>query len=144
MTPTNIIGTWHLESWHNHHSDGTVDYPFGPDAIGVICYTDEGFVHVHIMANNRDNFEQNDPFKASIAEDSAAMKTHISYSGTYVCEADKIIHSVDISSCPNWVGTQQFRNAKMIGKTLELSVDGAQFQGNTVTAKLIWRRAVPI
>lgn len=77
------------------------------------------------MANNRDNFEQNDPFKASITEDSAAMKTHISYSGTYAYKADKIIHSVDISSCTNWVGTQQFRNAKMIGKSLELGVDGA-------------------
>lgn len=142
MTPTDIIGTWLLESWHNHYPDGTVDYPLGSDAIGSICYTNEGFVHVHIMANNRPNFEQNDPFKASKTEDSAAMKTHISYSGTYVCADAQIIHSVTIASCPNWVGTQQTRDARMIGKTLELSAKGAQFQGNTVTAKLIWRRGV--
>jgi hypothetical protein len=142
MQRSDFIATWQLESWHNHHSDGKVDHPFGADAIGTICYTDEGFVHVNIMANHRANFDQNDPFKASMAEDSAAMKTQISYSGTYDYEDGTIYHNVKIASCPNWTGSQQIRNARMIGDTLELSATGAQFQGNTVTAKLIWRRAV--
>ena len=50
-----LVGTYELISWENHHGAGQVTFPLGPDARGIISYAPDGFVFVHLMANNRPN-----------------------------------------------------------------------------------------
>lgn len=135
-----ILGTWNLVKWSNQLNDGTETYPFGEDAKGYIHYSEDGYLFVHIMMANRQNYSGTDPFKGTLDEDSAAIKSQISYAGTYEFIDGKIVHHVTVSSFPNWVGRDQVRDFKFIDEYLYLSAAGAQFQGQDVTATLIWKQ----
>lgn len=137
-----LIGTWTLTSWYNRTAAGDDIYPLGADATGYISYTADGFVFVHLTAADRTAFAQNDPLAATQAEDSAAMKSHITYAGTYSRDGSGVLHHVTQSSCPNWVGTVQRRVVQFMGDAnLILSAAGARFQGQDITAYVHWVRA---
>ena len=135
-----LIGTWELISWFNLTRDGQKLYPLGPDATGYISYTPDGFVFVQMAAANRAHYRLNDPFNGEMAEDSAAMKSHITYSGKFNIEKDIVSHHVTHASCPNWVGSVQRRTITFTEDGLRLSASGAVFQGHDVTAYVDWKR----
>jgi hypothetical protein len=142
MQPDNpLIGTWQLVSWHNKHADGNKTYTLGKDAVGYLSYSPDGFVFVHLMAANRDAYLENDPFGGTLAEDSAAMKSQITYTGVFDYSGQQVVHTVTCASCPNWVGTKQVRDVKFQGAELILSAAGAQLDRGIVTAELLWKRA---
>lgn len=136
-----LLGTWALIAWYNEEADGTRHYPLGQDATGYISYTADGFVFVQMSAAGRALYAVNDPFGGSPDEDSAAIKSQITYSGTYAVTGDQVVHHVTQASCPNWVGTEQLRSIEFIGDRLRLSAAGAVFQGRQVTAYVDWERA---
>lgn len=138
---SSIQGTWRLLSWYNELPDGTRIYPLGEDATGFISYSTDGFVFVQMMAADRMLYSENDPFGGSPEEDAAAIKSQISYSGSYVERNGQVIHTVEAATCPNWVGTEQVRNIRFNGPNLLLSAQGAKFQGQTVTAYVLWEKA---
>ena len=139
--PSKLLGTWSLLAWFNETEDGTRLYPLGEAATGYISYSQDGHVFVHLAADGRAPFAVNDPFGATEAEDSAAMKSHITYAGRYVDHGAYVVHHVTQSSCPNWVGTEQHRDIELNGDRLRLSAPGALFQGQRVTAYVDWERA---
>lgn len=135
-----LVGTWQMLDWYNLAPDGEKIYPLGPDATGYISYSSDGHVFVHMMAATRHLYALDDPFGGTLEEDSAAIKSQISYAGPYTYRGDEVVHHVTHSSCPNWVGTEQRRNVRLDGDCLELSAHGALFQGRTVTAFVTWKR----
>lgn len=139
---TSLVGTWSLLNWYNETQTGHRIYPLGNDATGYINYSPDGFVFVHMMAANRSLYAQNDPFGGTAKEDSAAIKSQITYAGTYELTGNQVIHHVTQSSCPNWIGTKQIRQVECMGENLRLSAAGATFQGETVTAYVDWERAM--
>ena len=138
-----LLGTWRMLEWYNLDASGQKHYPLGEDATGYISYSSDGFVFVHLMAANRQLYDQNDPFGGSLAEDSAALKSQITYAGPYSYKGDEVFHHVTHSSCPNWVGTDQIRKIAFDDDRLELSAGWAVFQGKSVSAHVIWERAAP-
>jgi hypothetical protein len=141
MKNDSIVGTYDLVSWENRHESGEITYPLGPDAIGVISYSPDGFVFVHIMANNRNKHSAGDLFGGKIYEIKDSATTHISYCGTYEIEKNEVIHHVSVSSFPNWVSSEQRRNWKFQNGNLLLSAQGLQVGNDKVEAYLIWKRA---
>ena len=135
-----LLGTWELVAWYNQTADGQKHYPLGQDATGYISYSGDGFVFVQIAAGNRAYYRVNDPFGGTETEDSAAMKSQISYSGTFEIRGDHVIHHVTHATCPNWIGTEQIRKVEFNGDDLRLSATGAVFQGKEVTAYVDWKR----
>ncbi len=140
---TELTGTWSLRSWYNETEDGQQIYPMGQDATGYISYSADGFVFVHISAPERAHYVLNDPYGGTAEEDSAAMKSQITYAGRYERQGDVVTHFVDHASFPNWVGTSQVRKLQFNGTYLRLSASGAVFQGKPITAYLEWERAAP-
>jgi len=136
-----LVGTWQMIDWYNLDENGQKHYPLGENATGFISYSEDGHVFVHLMAADRTPYEVNDPFGGSEAEDSAAIKSQITYAGPYTFKGDEVVHHVTHSSCPNWVGSDQIRKIKFEGDRLELSAAGATIQGKTVTAYVMWERA---
>jgi hypothetical protein len=56
-----------------------------------------------------------------------------------------VIHSVEVSLFPNWIGSDQVREIKWVpndqdGRDLELSAQRIASRGGTVTNRLLWRR----
>lgn len=136
-----LLGTWSLLSWYNETKDGRRIYPIGKNISGYISYAPDGFVFVHIMAADRQNYAVNDPLGGTLAEDSAAMKSQITYAGRYEDHGDHVVHQVTTASCPNWVGTKQVRQVRLSGNDLQLSAAGIILQQEEVTAYLDWKRA---
>jgi len=141
MNATPILGTWNLLGWYNDSECGQRHYPFTETATGYISYTSDGFVFVHLAAPERQAYMINDPFGGSLEEDSAAMKSQITYAGTYEFFGDRVAHNVQHASCPNWVGMTLERQAAFIDKRLLLTAPGTFLNGEEVTACLEWERA---
>lgn len=143
MNDDQLVGTYELVSWENRYDSGEITYPLGPDAKGVISYSADGFVFVHIMADHRGNHSSGDLFGGSDAEIRQSATTHISYCGRYEIRGDEVIHTVLVSSFPNWVPSEQRRNWKFEDGHLLLSAQGLAVGNETVGAYLIWKRVEP-
>ena len=141
MTENPLIGTWRLVRWLVVTESGEEVYPLGADASGFISYAQDGFVFVHIMAAKRAFYAEDDPLSGTAQEDSAAVKSYVSYAGPYEFQGDRVIHRVTQSSFPNWVGSDQVRKVRLEGDSLELSAEGAYFQGLIAATTSVWRRA---
>ena len=138
---TPLTGTWTLLDWVNTDADGQVTHPFGPHPTGLICYAPSGHFFVHIARADRPCTTAPDPFSGTPAEDSAAMKSLISYAGTFTDRGDHVLHHVTHASHQPWVGGDQRREVQMSGDRLTLSAEGIMLAGKPVTARLDWQRA---
>ena len=141
MKNDKLVGTYNLVSWENRHESGDITYPLGSDAKGVISYSPDGFMFVHIMANNRRRHAAVDLFGGNDLEIKESATTHISYCGTYEIIGNEVVHHVSISSFPNWVPSEQRRNWEFRDDQLLLSAQGLQVGNEKVGAYLIWKRA---
>ncbi len=140
MTANPLIGTWRLISWENRSIDGQISYPLGQDAVGYIMYTQDGYMCVAIMRPHRTPFAAGDLLGASLAEKAHAAQTYVSYCGQYEFRGDVVIHHVELSFFPNWVGVDQERLVELTGNRLTLSTRPLVLGGRQQTAHLIWER----
>ena len=140
MTANPLIGTWRLISWENRSVDGQISYPLGQDAVGYIMYNQDGYMCVAIMRPNRAPFAAGDLLSGSIQEKVHAAETYVSYCGRYEFQGDVVIHHVELSFFPNWVGVDQERLVELTGNQLILSTRPLLLGGRQQTAHLIWER----
>lgn len=138
-----LEGNWTLVSW-----DCTLDgvyhtHPFGEDAQGTIMYS-QGRMSAILMRSNRPHFEIPNLMRGSEMERLTAVDGYVSYSGSYRVEADRVIHSVELSLLPNWIGTELTRTiswtkndpAHLILSTLP----EATSSGKMIVNRLEWKR----
>ncbi len=139
MTLNPLIGTWSLVSWENRSIDGhKISYPLGRDAVGYIMYNQDGYMSVAIMGPTRAKFAAGDLLGGSVEEKAQAAETYVSYCGRYEFRGDTVIHHVELSSFPNWVGVDQERLVELEGNRLTLSTRPILLGGMNQTAHLIW------
>jgi hypothetical protein len=137
-----LVGTWRLRTWKNVGSDGSVVDPLGEHPVGYIFYNHDGYMSVEIMEANRAPYRDPDVFGGTPTERSEAISTYLSYSGPYevLADRDTVIHHIEVSSFPNWIGNAQVRFAKLEGGQLTLSTKPMTFQGVERKAELVWER----
>jgi hypothetical protein len=142
MHADDLVGTWRLRSWRNVAADGDVVEPLGADPVGYIFYNHDGYMSVEIMAADRAPYRDGDVFGGSPQERSDAITTYLSYSGPFEVLAgeDTVVHHIEVSSYPNWIGKPQVRFATLGGNTLVLSTKPMVFQGVERRAELVWER----
>jgi hypothetical protein len=137
-----LIGTWRLRSWKNLANDGSSVEPLGDQPVGFIFYNHDGYMSVEIMARDRAPYAVPDAFGGTPQERSDAISTYLSYSGPFevLSDEDTVIHHIEVSSFPNWIGKAQVRFAQLEGNVLVLSTKPMIFQGVERRAELVWRR----
>jgi len=140
MVSNPLIGTWKLISWENRSVDGQISYPFGRDAVGYIMYNQDGYMFVAISCPNREKFAAGDLLRGSIEEKAQAADTYVSYCGQYEFRGDTVVHHVDLSLFPNWVGVEQERLVELRGNRMTLSTHPILLGGVQGTTHLIWER----
>jgi hypothetical protein len=134
-----FIGTWKLVSYENRSGD-QVTYPLGKDAVGYIMYNHEGYMAVAIMHSKRQKFSSPDPMSIPAEEMVAAASAYISYCGKYEVTEDKVIHLIEVSLIPNWVGQKLERFYKFEEDKLMLTTPPMIFGGKQQIGSLIWKR----
>ncbi len=140
MVEPSVVGTWRLVSCELRTADGQVSYPFGEDALGYIMYTAEGRMGVILAAADRPQFASGDILGGRTEEVVAAAKSFTSYFGTYELRGDRVVHHIEVSFFPNWIGVDQERVFEFDGDRLLLSTPPTLIQGAQRTAHLIWER----
>ncbi len=77
-------------------------------------------------------------FSAGAQERARATDTYVSYCGRYEFRGDTVVHHVELSLFPNWVGVEQERLVEVKGDRLTLSTRPILLEGVQRTAHLIW------
>ena len=141
MESNPLIGTWRLVSWENRSvEDGQVSYPLGEDASGYLMYNQDGYMFVAIMSPHRLKFAGGDLLSGTPEEEAQAEETFLSYCGRYELREEAVIHHIELSLFPNWIGVDQERLVELKGNRLTLSTHPLLIKGKQQTAHLIWER----
>lgn len=138
-----FIGTWKIVSVEERRPNGEMVVPRnGSHPIGYIIYDPTGHVAVQIMQPERPRFASNDVEQATSAEAKAAFDGYGAYFGTYeINEAEGyVIHRVEGSVFPNYVGTDQKRFFELSGDQLILKPPPRQVGGEQHTTRVTWQR----
>lgn len=115
-------------------------YPLGKDAQGILVYGDDGYMFVAIMRAERAPFAADDLLGGSVEEKARAAETYVSYCGRYEVSGDRVVHNVELSLFPNWVGAEQERLVAIEGDRLTLRTRPMLLEGAQQTAHLVWER----
>ena len=138
-----FVGVWDLVSFETHLSDGRVIAPLGEDAAGRVIYDADGRMSVQIMRRDRPVFASGDILNGESEEVRAAFEGDIAYSGTYEVQEDdaRVLHRVEASLFPNWIGGEQVRHFEFPGGRLKLTTPPLVYAGGETTSVLVWERA---
>jgi Lipocalin-like domain len=105
-----IVGTYRLVSMEHYAEDGEVGRPFGDNPKGYLIYTPERYMTAILMCSDRPNFAAGDILDATEAERVAAFASASAFAGSWEVIDNQIIHHLDVTTYPNWTGTDQPRH----------------------------------
>lgn len=140
MERTDLIGTWRLVSFEMRDDAGNMTYPYGPDAIGYILYSADGYMAVEMMAAYRANFADADTLGGTDAERAQAAATYRSYCAQWEFLGDRVRHHFRTSLYPNRTGTTEERFIDYDGARLTLSTAPQRSGGTLRRNFLVWER----
>jgi len=137
-----LVGAWRLLTWESIDDAGAVDHPMGPDAEGVVVYTPDGTMMTTLGRRGRMPITGDDMLAGPDAERLASFGSFIAYTARFRIEGGDVIHQVEMSLFPNWVGTAQRRHVQLAadGRSLILSSDPFLLRGRMSRQRLSWER----
>ncbi|MGE5849849.1 MAG: lipocalin-like domain-containing protein [Candidatus Methylomirabilota bacterium] len=131
-----IVGIWRLVSFEREYQAmGEREYPMGRTPTGYILFQPDGRMWVVITAEGR---------KAPTTDQDRAglFTTLVAYTGRYRVDGDKWITTVEVSSNPAWVGTEQTRAFEISGDRLkEMTAWAARPDNRMARAVITYERA---
>lgn len=138
---TDLLGRWDIVSWVQAYDDGRVQHPMGEDLVGFLRYSDDGAMTVMIARRERPAFVTGGQWDASDAEKAAAYQSMLSYAGRWELDGDHVVHHVELSLYPGWVGGVQRRRV-IAGEDATLTLEARLEDGTPQarTARLVWQR----
>jgi Lipocalin-like domain len=143
MLRDDVLGTWELVSYTEENDGGPVTYPLGPDALGLIMYTGDGYMSAQIMRPNRPAFDRPETGGGTPEQAEAAAAGYLAYSGPFeVDESTGVLHHQPrVSLLPNWLNHTQIRHSTLDGDHLTLSAVTEAPDGAEDLSTLVWKRA---
>lgn len=141
-----LIGTWRLVDWTIRVGDRS-RRPWGGKATGLLTYTEEGRMWAALMATDRPDVPTKTLSAAPPQIRAAAASGFVMYAGTYSVEGDDVIHHVEVSLYPNWVGTGERRHVDWVetdtGYDLILSTPPTETDGGRIAVQTLqWTRVL--
>ncbi len=139
-----FTGTWRLLTCEGRWSDGRISKPYGNEPGGMLMYDGQGGFSGQIMARERPPFASGNLLKGSNAEVRAAFEGYLAYYGSYMVDETQglVIHQVEGSFFPNWIGETQIRKFEFTGEgRLQLSTLPIKGARADLTVVLLWETA---
>jgi hypothetical protein len=135
-----LVGTWRLVSFEMRDEQGRVTHPLGRDAVGFITYAPDGHMAVQFGRADRARLAVGDWAGATPAEIAAAARDYLAYCGTYELRDGEVVHRVELSLMPNWIGAELVRLVAFDGERVSLSTPPTLVGGRQQIATLVWER----
>jgi hypothetical protein len=107
-----LLGAWELVGCEFLGTDGSINHPFGSDAIGLLVYDGESErVSAQLVRADLPRFASDDWRQAEVEEMAAAWPSYFGYFGTFRVDsvAATVTHHIESGWFPNLVGTDQIR-----------------------------------
>ncbi|MFH1178751.1 MAG: lipocalin-like domain-containing protein [Candidatus Bathyarchaeota archaeon] len=133
-----FIGTWKLVSVETRREDGSLHRK--GTRTGYIIYSADGYMSVAFMKEGRKVFAAGDIRGGTVEEKVEAIDGYVSYCGKYEVAEDRVIHDIEVSLFPNWVGDKQERFYRFEGDTLTLSTPLQLVGGINLSSHLVWEK----
>jgi hypothetical protein len=117
-----LIGTWRLVSFEETLPDGRRVYPYGRDPLGMLIYTDAGYMCVQIMRRDRRPLPNVVFAEMSADEVKQAVGGFTGFCGTYSVDSNNrvVVHQVECHVLPGSVGKDLRRTYDLEGDRLVL------------------------
>lgn len=143
MAREQFIGVWKLASFEFRLADGIVIHPMGSGVVGALMYDPSGYMALQLMEPDRPKFESGDWLRGTDEEIKAAFEGCMAYYGTFEIDEPKsmIIHHVQGSTFPNWVGVDREQYYEFSRDRLTLTTLPMQLAGEQAVGVLIFQRA---
>ena len=118
-----LEGLWELEEWTATDSSGTLSYPYGENAIGLLLYDKNGSMTLTLSASERPTWGTFDHTSIDPQMVLNAFDNYFTYVGEYKVDWSKGIVEHHIEAClfPDWVGKVQERHFELKENKLFLS-----------------------
>lgn len=115
----------------------------GETPLGLVVYSADGTMIGIMGPGDRPRFATDDVTGGTLDEQARAFASFIAYGGSYEIEGGTVIHRVETSLFPNWVGTTQRRRWEVdaTGRHLTLQSPPLAMGGVTRIQRLTWERA---
>ena len=139
-----LIGVWALVAFTDEREGRQDAHPFGPEPVGFLIYTPDGFVSAQLMKPGRTAFRSRDWHQGTPGEYVESGSGYIAYCGTYeVNEASRTVtHIPSVALLPNLIHGRQLRAFELNGDRLTLrTASVADADGVLVSSHLEWQRA---
>ena len=145
MTAADIVrrlsGRWVLESVEII-GESDQQSPFGDSPIGEVWYDATGHFAGQIMRASRSRFLSDDMAAGTEREASVAFRSYLAYFGTFEVEesTQEVVHHVQASLFPNWIGSNQCRRVRFQGEHLILETPPLEHEGAARRFRAVWKR----
>lgn len=141
LASADLVGTWRLERWDAVAADGSTTQPFGHAPLGYVVYTPDGRMITTISEADRPPIG-GDLLSGPEAARLTAFASFIAYSGTFRVVGSDVIHAVEMSLFPDWIGGEQLRHVELdeTRRKLTLSTDPTPTAGRVARHRLTWQR----
>lgn len=133
-----ITGTWKLKSFELKSKEGDIFYPLGENPEGFLIYDKSGHMSGMMSRSDRPNLSSENLTQIKDDEKLSLANGFIGYSGKYEVLDDKIIHNVEMSFIPNWVGKPLDRYYEFQNDDLILSTPPEILNGKEFIYYLLW------
>lgn len=144
ITENDLIGGWQLQQWSIIQADQT-SHPYGVNAIGQLMYTADGHMSAIICNPDCPSIPQGSLRKLGVEQRALLLDHSFSYAGRWELVRDMsndiVVHHVQVSQNPNFIGSEQRRHATLDSDRLTLSAEEAMPSGPSRLHQLIWLRA---
>lgn len=143
ISSADLVGTWRLQRWTAEADDGSASEPFGAAPEGILVYTADGTMITTMARAERPSLGGRGLLAGAPDELAAVARSFVAYSGRWRLDGGDVIHEVEISLHPDWVGTAQRRHVALDpgGRTLVLSSDPMAVGESFGVQRLEWERA---
>jgi hypothetical protein len=136
-----IVGTWSLVSWVYTDEAGKTIHYFGEHATGILMYDKNGYMNAQLMKADRPSFASDAISGGTSIETQNAFNTYLAYFGKYYENTPgEIVHIVEGSLFPNWLGNKEVRYGRIEQDLLILSTPPIDAQDRKITFYITWRR----
>lgn len=136
-----LVGTWRLVEWVYLLEGDRPRHPFGADAIGLLTYTESGRMWATLMRAARAPLGTRTLAGAPEAARAEAAAGYVAYAGRWRVEADEVVHDVEVSLLPDWIGQAQRRHLVLADDRLTLTTPPEMTSsGRRGHNRLVWAR----
>jgi hypothetical protein len=136
-----LLGRWDIVSWEQAYDDGHTVLPMGDSLSGFIHYTPAGDMACLISRNDRPRFTSGGQWDATDSEQAQAYRSMLAYGGRFDFDGEHVVHHVEQSLYPGWVGGQQRRRVEFAADgSIVLTARLEEGTPHARTARLVWRR----